>query len=199
MLDEEPLAKKVIMALTLILWTITSSSFLFHRYIPQARKASDAVSSKDLTKVASASKSSPIKPQKGQSLKEDVISPSPKKSPIKTSSKLAVMKKKDEERQQTKNKMTFSPKKVTSPKMEPSLEKKHAPKAGTSLISLHTSPKKTEVKKKLGLVMRVYLCFVNGHFFSFPRAQAPVLKILKRRRPMLQLTETTLIGMVQGH
>ncbi|XP_072239367.1 replication factor C subunit 1 [Leuresthes tenuis] len=79
---------------------------------------------------------------------EDVISPSPKKSPatVKTSSKLASMKKKDEG---PKSKTPTSPTKVKiSPKKEPIAssisDKKFTPKTGTTPTAVKTSPKKPE-------------------------------------------------------
>ncbi|CAL1601443.1 unnamed protein product [Knipowitschia caucasica] len=110
-LDEEPLAKK-------------------------PRKSPGNGSSTKTTESASGSKSSPIK-RPMESLSDDVIAPSPKKSPVKTSSKLALMKKKDDEN--SKKKTIVSPQKMISPKKErapsPIPEKK------TSRI---ISPKKTE-------------------------------------------------------
>lgn len=122
MLDDEPLAKK-------------------------ARKAPDGACSGNMTDLPSGSRSSPVKPQQRESLSEDVIAPTPKKSPLKTSSKLAMMKKKDDERERPQNKMTFTPKKLISPKKEPisspSFKKKLPNKPGTTLTH-NISPKKME-------------------------------------------------------
>lgn len=118
MLDEEPVAKK-------------------------ARNLPDEKSPRKTVNLASGSKSSPVKPHQNASLSEDVIAPSPAKTPVKTSSKLAKMKKRDEA-ESSRHKMTFEPKKIISPKKEPvpspNIEKKFVPKGGTTL----TSPKKTE-------------------------------------------------------
>ncbi|KAK2817008.1 hypothetical protein Q5P01_025199 [Channa striata] len=125
MLDEEPQAKK-------------------------ARKGSDekqppcGFSKKICTDSAAGSTGSPSKVI--QSMSEDVISPSPKKkSPlVKASSKLAMLKKKDDERGEgQKSKTSASPRKIkVSPKKEPltpsSLEKTFSPTA------LKISPKKPE-------------------------------------------------------
>ncbi|XP_072318368.1 replication factor C subunit 1 [Eucyclogobius newberryi] len=118
MLDEEPSAKK-------------------------ARKGPDDASSKNATETASG-----LRRRQTESLSEDVIAPSPKKSPVKSSFKLAMMKKKDDNREMSKNKIVLSPLKKISPKKErapsPSPEKTKIPTAGTTPISLHPSPKKTE-------------------------------------------------------
>uniref|UniRef100_A0A4W6BSJ0 Replication factor C subunit 1 n=1 Tax=Lates calcarifer TaxID=8187 RepID=A0A4W6BSJ0_LATCA len=87
-----------------------------------------------------------------RSVSEDVISPSPKKNPTpaKASSKLALMKKKDEEKDVgPKSKTPISPTKIkTSPRKEPltssSSEMKFTPKTGTTPTALKTSPKKPE-------------------------------------------------------
>uniref|UniRef100_A0A673CIY7 Replication factor C subunit 1 n=1 Tax=Sphaeramia orbicularis TaxID=375764 RepID=A0A673CIY7_9TELE len=108
LLDQEPLAKK-------------------------ARKGSDekqshgTSSKKSVTDSVTGSTSSPLKMDRRGSMSEDVISPSPKKSPapIKASSKLAMMKKKDEEKEGSK-------------------KKKFTPKAGTTPTALKASPKKPE-------------------------------------------------------
>lgn len=118
LLDEEPRAKK-------------------------ARKGPDEAGASSTPDAAPASsKVSPVKPQPQGGTSENVIGPSPKKA----SSKLAMMKKKDEEKEKPKNKMTISPTKIKiSPKKEPisppTSERKFTPKAGTTL---KTSPKKTE-------------------------------------------------------
>lgn len=140
MLDEEPVAKK-------------------------ARKGPDGASTRNTTDSASGSKSSPLKPQQRENLLEDVISPSPKKSPLKLSTKLAI--KKSAETDLSKNKVTFSPKKITSPKTEPvsspSTEKKFLPKAGTTMTSpvktesTSTSPEDAEKKKANASAYRNYL------------------------------------------
>ncbi|XP_034441483.1 replication factor C subunit 1 [Hippoglossus hippoglossus] len=129
MLEEEPQAKK-------------------------ARKGSDdkqaqaAFPKKSCTDSAAGSPSSP--PTRIKS--EDVISPTPKKnlSPVKASSKLAMMKKRDEENNTgSKSKTLISPSKIkTSPKKEPiassSSHMKLTPKTGTTPTALKTSPKKPE-------------------------------------------------------
>ncbi|XP_055004102.1 replication factor C subunit 1 [Boleophthalmus pectinirostris] len=142
MLDEEPLAKK-------------------------ARKGPDDVSSKKTTESASGSNSTPIKLQRKESFSEDVIAPSPKKSPVKTSSKIAMMKKKDEDKEMSKNKIIVTPKKLISPKKEsmssPTPEKKFTPKSGTALTSprktenTSTSPEDSEKKKGNASAYRNYL------------------------------------------
>lgn len=88
-----------------------------------------------------------------RSTSEDVISPSPRKvqAPVKSSSKLSTMKRKEEEksagpRSKTANspsKMKFSPKK--EPLGSSSTGEKFTPKAGTTPTALKTSPKKPEV------------------------------------------------------
>ncbi|XP_071360428.1 replication factor C subunit 1 [Trachinotus anak] len=131
MLDEEPQAKK-------------------------ARKGSDekqapaTIPKKNCTDSAAGSTSSPSKTNR--SVSEDVISPSPKKNrtPVKASSKLAMMKKKDEEKDVgSKSKTPISPTKMkTSPRKEPltssSSDMKFTPKTGTTPTALKTSPKKPE-------------------------------------------------------
>ncbi|KAM7419203.1 hypothetical protein PAMA_016359 [Pampus argenteus] len=131
MLDEEPQAKK-------------------------ARKCSDekqdhtAFQRKSSTDSAAGSKSSPSKTNRRGSKSEDVISPSPKKNPtpVKASSKLAMMKKKDDEKG-AKSKPPITPTKIKiSPKKEPlastSSEIKFTPKTGTTPTTLKTSPKEPE-------------------------------------------------------
>ncbi|XP_034713970.1 replication factor C subunit 1 isoform X2 [Etheostoma cragini] len=123
MLDEEPQAKK-------------------------ARKGSDEKSAS----TACPKKSSPSKTNRKGSVSEDVISPSPKKSPdpIKASSKLAMMKKKEEEREERpKSKTPISPTKIKlSPKKEPiSLSnsgQRFTPKTETTPTAVKTSPRKPE-------------------------------------------------------
>ncbi|KAK7929443.1 hypothetical protein WMY93_005838 [Mugilogobius chulae] len=136
MLDEEPLSKKV------------------------CKEPAD-VSSKITTDYASGSNTSAIKRNRIESLSEDVIAPSPKKSPVKTSSKLAMMKKKDDHREMLKNKVTISPQKTISTKKEvpsPSPEKR-----STTLISpkkmesTSTSPEDSEKKKANASAYRNYL------------------------------------------
>lgn len=81
-------------------------------------------------------------------------SPSPKKSPapVKTSSKLAMMKKRDEVRDESLgSKMTISPRKIKlSPRKEPITssisDKKVTHKAETESASVKFSPRKQEVK-----------------------------------------------------
>lgn len=139
MLDEEPVAKK-------------------------ARKVPDDDSPRKSMDSASGCKISPVKPHQRESLSEDIIAPSPKESPVKTSSKLAAMKKKDEG-ESSRHKMTFSPKKLISPKKEPipspSVEKKFIPKGGTTLTSPKkaesTSPEEAEKKKANASAYRNYL------------------------------------------
>ncbi|KAG7241298.1 hypothetical protein INR49_025816, partial [Caranx melampygus] len=131
MLDEEPQAKK-------------------------ARKGSDekqapvTISKKSCTDSAAGSTKSPTKTNR--SMSKDVISPSPKKNPApaKASSKLAMMKKRDEDKDVgTKSKTSISPTKIkTSPRKEPltssSSDMKFTPKTGTTPTALKTSPKKPE-------------------------------------------------------
>ncbi|XP_076584285.1 replication factor C subunit 1 isoform X1 [Chaetodon auriga] len=132
MLDEEPQAKK-------------------------ARKGSDdklepTFPKKSSTDSAAGSTSSPSKTSRRSSASEDVISPTPKKNPapVKSSSKLAMMKKRDEERDEgPKSKTPISPTKIKiSPKKEPlassSSDRKFTPKTGTTPTALKTSPKKAE-------------------------------------------------------
>uniref|UniRef100_A0A3Q3W5I5 Replication factor C subunit 1 n=1 Tax=Mola mola TaxID=94237 RepID=A0A3Q3W5I5_MOLML len=100
MLDEEPQAKKT-------------------------RKGSDekhTLAKKSGSDSAAGSTSSPSKSSRRGSLSEDLISPSPKKNPVpvKSSNKLAVMKKRDEKDEGLKSKMPLSPTtKKISPKKEP--------------------------------------------------------------------------------
>ncbi|XP_030588294.1 replication factor C subunit 1 [Archocentrus centrarchus] len=124
MLDEEPKAKK-------------------------ARKGSDekqgltTTPQKRGTDAAAGRSSSPSKTSR--SVSEDVVSPSPKKTitPVKTSSKLAMMKKKDEgAKSKTPTKMNISPKK--EPRTSSISEKTFTPKVGTTPTALKTSPKKPE-------------------------------------------------------
>ncbi|XP_032418854.1 replication factor C subunit 1 isoform X2 [Xiphophorus hellerii] len=83
---------------------------------------------------------------------EDVISPSPQKSPaaVRACSKLAMMKKRDEAKDEgAKSKTPTSPRKnKISPKKEPRAssisDMKFTPKAGTTPTALKTSPKKPE-------------------------------------------------------
>ncbi|KAG7485279.1 replication factor C subunit 1 [Solea senegalensis] len=134
MLDKEPQAKKA----------RTGSGE------KQALAANPKKSSSDSAAGSTSSTSSTSKSRRNMS--EDVISPSPKKkvSPIKASSKLAMMKKMDEEKNIGPNvKAHISPTKIkTSPRMEPlassSSEMKFTPKMATSPTSLKTSPKKPE-------------------------------------------------------
>lgn len=98
-------------------------------------------------------------------MSEDAISPTPKKNPasVRAGSKLATMKKEQEERDvSSKSKTIISPSKIKiSPKKEPlaspSYEKKFTPKTETTV---KTSPKKPEVSK-----VHVYLlnCIVSCH------------------------------------
>ncbi|KAL7404027.1 hypothetical protein ABVT39_008669 [Epinephelus coioides] len=130
MLDEEPQAKK-------------------------ARKGSDekpaATTFPKKSSTVSASMSSPSKTNQRGSKSEDVISPSPRKipAPVKASSKLAMMKKKEETDEEPKSKTTISPTKIkVSPKKEPiassSSDKKLTPKVGITPITVKISPKKPE-------------------------------------------------------
>ncbi|XP_049900484.1 replication factor C subunit 1 [Epinephelus moara] len=130
MLDEEPQAKK-------------------------ARKGSDekpaATTFPKKSSTVSASTSSPSKTNQRGSKSEDVISPSPRKipAPVKASSKLAMMKKKEETDEEPKSKTPISPTKIKiSPKKEPiassSSDKKLTPKVGITPITVKTSPKKPE-------------------------------------------------------
>ncbi|XP_060883556.1 replication factor C subunit 1 [Labrus mixtus] len=113
---------------------------------PQAKKARKASDEKTATTP------SPSKAKLKGSVCEDVISPTPEKkpSPAKASSKLAMMKKKAEERgEASKGKTLISPSKIKiSPKKEPiascSSNMKFTPKAGTTPTSIKTSPKKPE-------------------------------------------------------
>ncbi|XP_061566368.1 replication factor C subunit 1 isoform X2 [Cololabis saira] len=120
---------------------------------PQAKKARK--SSEEKQSMTSPAKSSPAGAaaaarstsslsKSNQSMSEDVISPSPKRSPGKASSKLAMMKKKDEG---TKTKTGTSPIKVSfSPKKESPASpiSKFTPKMATTPTALKTSPKKPE-------------------------------------------------------
>ncbi|KAM7009719.1 replication factor C subunit 1 [Tautogolabrus adspersus] len=113
---------------------------------PQAKKARKASDEKTATTP------SPSKAKLKGSVSEDVISPTPEKkpSPAKASSKLAMMKKKAEERGgASKGKTLISPSKIKiSPKKEPiascSSDMKFTPKAGTTPTTVKTSPKKPE-------------------------------------------------------
>ncbi|MEQ2290863.1 hypothetical protein AMECASPLE_007285 [Ameca splendens] len=118
-------------------------------------------------------KSSPLKTSRSAS--EDMIRPSPKKSPapVKASSKLAMMKKRDEVKDEgAKSKTPTSPmKNKISPKKEPRAssisDMKFTPKTGTTPTAPKTSPKKpeststspddAEKKKMHSLAFRNYL------------------------------------------
>ncbi|KAF0037435.1 hypothetical protein F2P81_010309 [Scophthalmus maximus] len=132
LLDEEPQAKK-------------------------ARKGSDekqapaVIPKKSCTDSAAGSTSSLSKTNR--SVLEDVVSPSPQKnlSSLKASSKLAMMKKRDQEKDAGPKSKTpmISPTKIkTSPRKEPiassSSDVKFTPKTGTTPTALKTSPKKPE-------------------------------------------------------
>lgn len=82
-------------------------------------------------------------------MSKDVIGPSPKKSPVKASSKLAMMKKRDEVKDEVPKSKTSPAKIKISPKKEPVTlsvsEKRFTPKPGTTPSALKTSPKKPEV------------------------------------------------------
>lgn len=126
----------------------------------QARKGSDEkpapaeLPKKSSTDSAATSKSSLSKTNQRGGALEDVISPSPKKNqaPVKTSSKLAMMKKRDEERNEgQKSKTPLSPAKIKiSPKKEPVTsisDMKFTPKTGTTPTAVKISPKKPEVSR----------------------------------------------------
>ncbi len=122
----------------------------------QARKGSDekpAFPTKSSTDSAAGSTSGLSNTNRRGSMSEDVISPSPKKNAPKASSKLAMMKKKEEERDEgPKSKTPISPTKMKfSPKKEPlsssSSDMKFTPKTGTTPIAVKTSPKKPEVSE----------------------------------------------------
>ncbi|XP_041642033.1 replication factor C subunit 1 [Cheilinus undulatus] len=110
---------------------------------PQAKKARKSSEEKR------AAIPSPSKNKQKAGVSEDVISPTPEKkpSPVKASSKLAMMKKKaDETGERSKSKTPLSPAKIKiSPKKEPiassSSGMQFTPKAGTTV---KTSPKKPE-------------------------------------------------------
>uniref|UniRef100_A0AAQ4QYK9 Replication factor C subunit 1 n=1 Tax=Gasterosteus aculeatus aculeatus TaxID=481459 RepID=A0AAQ4QYK9_GASAC len=93
---------------------------------------------------------SPSKTNRRGSASEDAIGPTPKKdaAPVKVSSKLATMKKKNEEQEAgSKGKRSATPTKVKiSPKKEPlpSSGKKFIAKTGTTPIAVKTSPMKLE-------------------------------------------------------
>lgn len=133
MLDEEPQAKKA-------------------RKGSSEKRDHTAFQKKSSTDSAAGSMSSPSKTNRGGGMSEDVISPSPKKNPtpVKASSKLAMLKKKDDEKDEgAKSKTPISPTKIKiSPKKEPlasvSSDKKFTPKTGTTPTALKTSPKKPE-------------------------------------------------------
>ncbi|XP_015252568.1 PREDICTED: replication factor C subunit 1 [Cyprinodon variegatus] len=114
---------------------------------PQAKKSRKNSEEKPAT---TPKKSSPMKSSRSPS--GDVVGPSPKKSPApaKSSSKLAMMKKRDEEKDEgAKSKALNSPiKNRISPKKEPKASSisdvKFTPKTGTTPTALKTSPKKPE-------------------------------------------------------
>lgn len=121
----------------------------FECILVQARKGSDektaTIPKQSRSDSAAGSMSSPSKTSQRDRTSEDVIGPSPKKNPVptKTSSKLALMKKRDEERdEQLKSKTAISPTKmIISPKKEPV-----TPKTGVTPTAVKISPKKPEVK-----------------------------------------------------
>ncbi|XP_054460149.1 replication factor C subunit 1 [Anoplopoma fimbria] len=133
MLDEEPQAKKA-------------------RKGSDEKPATTAFPKMSSTDSAAGSKSSLSKTDRRGSVSEDVIGPTPKKepAPVKASLKLAMMKKKAEERDEgPKGKTPISPTKIKiSPKKEPlassSSDKKFTPKTGTTPTTVKTSPKKPE-------------------------------------------------------
>lgn len=119
-------------------------------YLFKARKNSEEKPSPTTTPK----KSSVSVPSKtSRTPPEDVISPSPQKSPaaVRASSKLAMMKKRDEAKDEgATSKTPTSPRKnKISPKKEPRAssisDMKFTPKAGTTPTALKTSPKKPEV------------------------------------------------------
>ncbi|KAM9857419.1 replication factor C subunit 1 [Aulostomus maculatus] len=126
MLDEEPQAKK-------------------------ARKGSDEKQAPPSFPTKNNTDSS-AKTSRRESVSEDAISLSPKKNPaaIPASSKLAMMKQKDEEKYRgamsktpnTPTKMKISPKK--EPIASPNSDKKFTPKPGTTPTALKVSPRKPE-------------------------------------------------------
>lgn len=137
---------------------------------PQAKKARKISGEKPgPTTTPKKSTSSPSKAP------EDGVSPSPKKSPapVKASSKLAMMKKRDEVKDEgAQSKKLSSPiKNKISPKKEPRAssisDMKFTPKAGTTPTALKASPKKpeststspddAEKKKMHSLAFRNYL------------------------------------------
>lgn len=99
--------------------------------------------------------SAPDTTKQQANVSEDEIAPTPEKkpSPVKTSSKLAMMKKKAEERHEgLKSKTLISPSKIKiSPKKEPiassSSSMTFTPREGTTAKTIKTSPKKPEVRK----------------------------------------------------
>ncbi|MED6266934.1 hypothetical protein CHARACLAT_007110 [Characodon lateralis] len=139
---------------------------------PQPKKARKN-SEENAGQTTTPGKSSPLKTSRSAS--EDVISPSPKKSPapVKTSSKLAMMKKRDEVKDKgVKSKTPTAPMKNNiSPKKEPCAssisDMKFTPKTGTTPTAPKTSPKKpeststspddAEKKKMHSLAFRNYL------------------------------------------
>lgn len=122
----------------------------------KTRKGSDekhTLAKKSGSDSAAGSTSSPSKSSRRGSLSEDLISPSPKKNPVpvKSSNKLAMMKKRDEEKDEgLKSKMPLSPTtKKISPKKEPlassSSDKMLTPKTGVASTAVKISSKKPEV------------------------------------------------------
>ncbi|XP_062420458.1 replication factor C subunit 1 isoform X1 [Pungitius pungitius] len=115
---------------------------------PQAKKARK--DSDEKPAAPAFPKPSPSKTNRRGSASEDAIGPTPKKdpAPVKVSSKLATMKKKNEEQDAgSKGKTPATPTKIKiSPKKDPlpSSGKKNIPKAGTTPIAVKTSPMKIE-------------------------------------------------------
>ncbi|XP_035992826.1 replication factor C subunit 1 isoform X2 [Fundulus heteroclitus] len=115
---------------------------------PQAKKARK-ISEEKASPTTTAKKSSPLKALSSPS--EDVVSPSPRKSPApKASAKLALMKRRaDGKEEGAGSKTPTSPFKAkVSPKKEPRApsisETKFTPKSGTTPAALKASPKKPE-------------------------------------------------------
>ncbi|XP_056136262.1 replication factor C subunit 1 [Lampris incognitus] len=139
MLDEEPNAKKA-------------------RKDSGEKRGSTTSPSKSHTDTNASSTSRQSKDTVEGGVSEDVLSPSPKKvsTPVKASSKLAMMKKKEEVIKEEKGRTAISPRKsIQSPKKNPSTpssnKNKSMPKAGslsmgTSPAALKVSPKKPESK-----------------------------------------------------
>lgn len=160
MLDEEPQAKKVMKAITpkehsLIMSTSVKHSFVY--VVFQARKGSD--DKQDSPALPKKSKTDvPTKTNSRGSTSEDVVGPSPRRdpAPAKTSSKLAILKKKTDDRGATSRTNLSPTKQKVSPKKEPlavsSSDKKLTSKMETSPTALKTSPKKPVVRRSDGIL-----------------------------------------------